>query len=834
MLKSRLFFKVKNILYVDIILFIAGCCGIYQLLERAGFNPAYSLELHATSDRQLVIERIPDAELQGVLMPADTILAINDYPVRSIDELELLTDAQAIGSALSLQVKRQAGRLLKQVVLNAFYTDSYLIIAFTVAMFFLGLGIFVLVKRPDEPSARIYHWVTLAVAMIILTTWGRYTVAPLGIGHTVRILFSAAYAFTPVLFVHFSLIFPSVKWKKYKNLLKPLYFLAALFFLFTSTTFILAVVPAISKRFVSLYLAGFDGTRWFFISSVLLAVLFIFHSLTRAVETDERKKILWLMIGLIIGPLGFIFLWQLPQVLGFNALVPEEFILIFASIMPLTFSISILRYHIMDIEVIINRSAVYLSVVLILLALYASIITLVMSLIDTFTTSNSLITSAVAIMILAVLFEPLKKKIQAVIDRKFFRVRYNYRLSQRQFSEEMKAGIDEKTLAVFIVNKLDELLQPQCIGLYLKPEKATHLQLIAHRNCAIINDHPLESLHQQLQSTNQNIFAKDGSLEQSIPYTPIENATKQAMSVALSLRTQTGHFLGMLILGEKRSATRFTSEDIDLLKTVTLQFGLTLERIRLQTRLLLKQAETQRLAELNRMQSFFISSVSHDLQTPLTSIRLYLDLLEDGQNLPAEKKRGYLQTISGESDRLSKMIHNVLDSARIERGLMTYSFKSVNLCQLLKKVLQSMRYELESRHFEVVLDIPAQDIHIDCDDTALERVLTNLISNSIKYAGKEKYIEIHISSKQKKVQIVVTDHGCGIKDEEKQKIFDMFYRSTAKDIQTVGGAGLGLSIVQHVIRAHHGTVKVKSKAGQGSTFIIALPINQAQPDGLSD
>jgi signal transduction histidine kinase len=229
------------------------------------------------------------------------------------------------------------------------------------------------------------------------------------------------------------------------------------------------------------------------------------------------------------------------------------------------------------------------------------------------------------------------------------------------------------------------------------------------------------------------------------------------------------------------------------------------------------------------MQSFFISSVSHDLQTPLTSIRMYLDLLEKWENLSAEKKEEYLNIISGESDRLSKMIHNVLDSARIERDLMSYSFNQINVKELIERVVRMMRYELDSREFHTVVDLPEVDITIDGDSSALERALINLISNSIKYAGKEKFIAVRLSVMKKYIKITVSDHGLGIAKKDLKNIFDMFYRGSSQDHLPVGGAGLGLSIVQHVIKAHRGEVKVSSVMGKGSTFIIRLPKQMQEP-----
>ena len=175
------------------------------------------------------------------------------------------------------------------------------------------------------------------------------------------------------------------------------------------------------------------------------------------------------------------------------------------------------------------------------------------------------------------------------------------------------------------------------------------------------------------------------------------------------------------------------------------------------------------------------------------------------------------------------MILNVLDSARIERDLMSYSFNQINVKELIERVVRMMRYELDSREFHTVVDLPEVDITIDGDSSALERALINLISNSIKYAGKEKFIAVRLSVMKKYIKITVSDHGLGIAKKDLKNIFEMFYRGSSQDHLPVGGAGLGLSIVQHVIKAHRGEVKVSSVMGNGSTFIIRLPKQMQEP-----
>jgi signal transduction histidine kinase len=661
--------------------------------------------------------------------------------------------------------------------------------------------------------------------MIIMTTWGRYTIEPLGLGYVVRIIFCAAYVFTPVLFLHFSLLFPRQKWSYLKKVLIPGYIIASILCLWTSISFLLAVYPTISLKFVRIFLLGFDSTRWFFIVFLISGIINFIHSFVIAADAVEKKKILWLLLGMI-GPLSFVLLWQIPQALNYNAVLPEEVIILISSMMPLTFTISIIRYHIMDINLIVNRSTVYGIVVIFLLTLYIMIIAIAMKMIDTFTTESSIITSAFAAIILALMFEPVRKQVQKIVDKKFFRVKYNYRLAQRKFLDEMNMGVDPKILAIFTVDKLNELLKPNCINLLMVNEESGQLISFAKKNCVLFDEDYVEELKNMTSNSSFQIFSFPDQVEPGIPYREIDFAENHGISMVIPIRRQNGSLLGLLCLGRKRSGNYYVLEDVDLLKTVMTQLGIATERLRLQGRLILEKEETKKLDELNKMQSFFISSVSHDLQTPLTAINMYLDLIQDKKDLTNSKRSDYLETIRGESDRLSKLINNVLDISKIERGVKNYDFSNLNLNKTIKRVFASMQYQLSQHEFEVDVELPENPVYIKGDENSIERALTNLISNSIKYSTHEKYLSIKLSTSNAQALIEINDKGVGISPEEQKRIFNIFYRSDKKHIQSISGAGLGLAIVDHVIKAHQGKIEVESKPKGGSRFTIWIPIQE--------
>jgi signal transduction histidine kinase len=247
--------------------------------------------------------------------------------------------------------------------------------------------------------------------------------------------------------------------------------------------------------------------------------------------------------------------------------------------------------------------------------------------------------------------------------------------------------------------------------------------------------------------------------------------------------------------------------------------------VNVESALLLEQAESERLAELSRLKSYFVSSVSHDLKTPLTSIRLFAELLADHEDLPRQKALEYLGIIEGESDRLSRLITNVLDFAKIEKGTKEYSFKQCDLNNIVRDVLRSLDYQITSHGFQVHTNIYTELLRIEADADAVFDAMTNLISNAMKYSPPDrKCITIETASKDGFAILSIQDEGYGIPQEEIDHIFESFYRIDDVKLKSAGGAGIGLSIVKHTMNAHRGKVEVQSEVGKGSTFALLFPL----------
>jgi signal transduction histidine kinase len=233
---------------------------------------------------------------------------------------------------------------------------------------------------------------------------------------------------------------------------------------------------------------------------------------------------------------------------------------------------------------------------------------------------------------------------------------------------------------------------------------------------------------------------------------------------------------------------------------------------------------------LARLKSDFVSNVSHELRTPLALIRLYAETLELGRLTNPEKHQEYYCIIRKESERLTALINNILDFSRIEAGRKEYEFRETDMRELVRNTLESYRYQIEQHGFtfeEQIDEVPPLKV----DREAMARSLVNLVNNALKYSQDRKYIGVNLYRENGSVKLEVIDHGIGIPLTEQQKIFEKFYRVGDPLVHNTKGSGLGLSLVEHIARAHGGNISVDSTPGTGSKFTITLPVDREGSSG---
>ena len=240
--------------------------------------------------------------------------------------------------------------------------------------------------------------------------------------------------------------------------------------------------------------------------------------------------------------------------------------------------------------------------------------------------------------------------------------------------------------------------------------------------------------------------------------------------------------------------------------------------------LLLTIRAANREIKLAQAKSAFVSNVSHELKTPLSLIRLFVEMLELGYVKNDSKIRKYYSVINHESRRLSHLIDNILDFSKIESGHRNYDFKDHNIGEIVSNVLSNYSYHIDKAEFNLTVNIENNLPSISVDSDAITQAIINLIDNAIKYSPDKKEISITVKNNDSHITLEVADYGKGIAKDEHKKIFEKFYRADDGLIHDVKGSGLGLALVKHIVEAHQGKIYVKSKINEGSRFIIELPI----------
>ncbi len=227
--------------------------------------------------------------------------------------------------------------------------------------------------------------------------------------------------------------------------------------------------------------------------------------------------------------------------------------------------------------------------------------------------------------------------------------------------------------------------------------------------------------------------------------------------------------------------------------------------------------------EIARMRADFVSTVSHEFRSPLTGIRQLGEMLLNGRVRGEEKQRRYFRMIVQESDRLGRLVENILDFSRMEEDRKEYRFTPLDPSVWLRGIVDDFQSEVAGNGVAITASIPDGLPQISADAEALACAVHNLLDNAVKYSADSKSVWVNAAGENGCLTILVRDRGIGISEQDRKHIFDKFYRVDGLISQTVKGAGLGLSLVKHIVTAHGGTVACESRMGEGSTFSIRLP-----------
>ncbi|SFE66061.1 sensor histidine kinase [Sunxiuqinia elliptica] len=228
--------------------------------------------------------------------------------------------------------------------------------------------------------------------------------------------------------------------------------------------------------------------------------------------------------------------------------------------------------------------------------------------------------------------------------------------------------------------------------------------------------------------------------------------------------------------------------------------------------------------KLAEIKSEFVSNVSHEIRTPLALISMYAETLLLKRVKTEEKQTEYLKTIQQESFRLTGIVNRILNFSRLEKNRIKYRFEKIDLREAIPEVVGTFRTHLDAAGVDCCCEENKEEAWVMADWESLKTMLNNLLDNAIKYSGSEKKIRVRLEHKPKQVWVEVEDNGIGIASKNQKYVFDQFYRVTDGDLaHQAKGSGLGLNLVKRMMKAHGGSVAVRSRLGEGSTFVLKFP-----------
>ncbi len=755
------------------------------------------------------------------LAATDTEVYLDGISLEQKIDLEFLlcrrVSRKQTGETVQLEISGPGKKMQNRVRLISYFDHMpFSLIHLLVLLLSSLIAFLVLALKREDPRARLMFWAILTFAAAEVITGGFHCLAAGWTSYIPGVLFYICYALAPCLFLRFSFVF-SAESHRIRNIWV---FYPALIFMGILIALFMYSSLAVSLSTYRVYQSVFYFFRWY-VLLYALAAAFVFISTYRKTQNAElRARIKWILYGFFLGLGPFLLLYQFPKILTSKELISMEAAMAFSVFLPACAGIAIIRHRLLDIEVVINRSLVYsllsifvVGVYLFLARLFQNMFSHMLSISDTFG-------STLAALGAALVFHPARKKIQLFVDRSFFRAAYDYRKAIQEFTARAVREVDPRALLDSLEKHILEVLPIQSFGAMiwlLEGEKRNEFLIKGPRK-SLQGVIPLLRSEKMPLGKTKVVFTQEG-----IDFSQDGPLQVLGWDLVLPISFLSYSMQGFLACGSKKSGERFNPDDVGLLLTLSQELGANLERIRLQEEVVYERAEREKLDELNQLKTEFISSVSHELRTPMTTLRNLADLLHEGKIKDKEKRSDLLQLMSDECTRLSQFLHNILDSGRIERNALRYTLEKADLKVVVLETARLFEHRLKKQGFDFSLELPEQPIVLSIDQAAVKQALTNLLDNAIKYSLDRQEIKISLQIRKKSVTLAVLDRGIGINTQEKEQIYQGFFRGEAASRICPGGVGIGLKIVKHIMDAHEGRVSCSSDPSQGTEFILDFP-----------
>jgi signal transduction histidine kinase len=807
--KSKIYFY--NLIII-ISIFI-GAFGIQRLYLKS--NLPFEYDTHKNN--------IETEEVFGDIDSGAVLKKIDSYPISSEFQLEFYLDSKSQGDTITLETAEQNNIKAYKIVLVPCYEDGgFIFISLLVGLTFLLCSVYVINKKVNDPSARVLFWVLLLNALATVTSPGKLDTD--FISYLVRLVHALSFIFGISAFLHFSIVFPQRR-KHAKSYITLSYMPVVIVSILLSFSIIKAI-NTVDDYWVNYYSKLWDVLYLILSVSMVIGITIFYYTVRKLESKADKAKVKWILWGISIGVFPYLAFFVVPGILNLHISIPEDYSLLLLIIVPVSFATAVIKYHLFDIELIIKRSIVYSILTGFILIIYFVIIAFLSSLFQEISGSINKFVSLVAAVTIAFIFNPARNKIQKFVNRTFYREKYNFEHAVSSFTKEIGGCSTLSMLGLNIIGAIDKHIPIEKIGVFILDEKGEKLKVLSEKNIDKVVQNIEEFQLQNINSDFRKPFAMESAIQQGVDANTSlsEILSKLELCIAIPLELKPESFTGAIVLGNKLSGLKYSSNDFELLNVFASEAGISISKLQLQELLVLNEIEKHKLEELNSLKSFFVSSVSHDLKTPVTSIKMFTELLKHSATLPEGKKKEYLEIINGESENLTRLIENILDISKMESGTKTYRFELLDFNKLICSIVTQMDYRFRMNKFKIDTHFPEENLKIMADEDSVTSAVTNLLNNSIKYSNRVRDISVTTGREDGCAFVNVSDKGIGIPEEQLGDIFTPYFRANYISTNKIKGTGLGLAIVKHVMDTHKGSIKIKSTLQAGTSIILLFPL----------
>jgi len=708
----------------------------------------------------------------------------------------------------------------------------------------LIFGLIVYLKNPKQLANKTFGLMTFALAIWAFGYgfWLLTQDKELALFWT-RIL-SVGSTFIPIFFLHW--IFALLNLQKKKKLILIFgYILTLIFLSFTFTP--LYVKNVIPRLFFLWWPEPGVVYNFYLIFGYLGIVGYGGYELIKTYRSTKgylREQIKYILLAMFVGFGGgatnFPLWYGIP-------LLPYGNFLVF--LYPFILSYAILKYRLMDIRFVLGRGAIYTLSLITIIAL-AFLLAFLNN--QFFATVPFNITGPLILIISILLFQPVFRFFEKFASRYFYYTFYSYQMVLTDLGRKLTQVLELEKLSSLIVTTLMDTMKLDRTVVLLKEPGGKEYKI--QKNIGFREENGISLVKDNfltlwLERTQKPLVYEEISLiirdtakrEEREKLEKLQSNMKKieaALCLPLFIKEK---IIGMIVLGNKVSGDPYSEQDINLLTNLANQASIALQNARLYSEVKgfskklereveratkdLKEAY-EKLKKLDKAKSEFISIASHQLRTPLTAIKGYISMLQEGTygKLPAKSKRP-LNHIYQSNERLIKLVNTLLNISRLEAGRIEMDFKRASLEDIISSVISELRIEAENKELYLKFKktkTPLPPVSVDREK--IREAILNLVDNAVRYTHRGG-ITVKLQRKGSRVLIAVSDTGEGITEGELAKMFESFSRGTAGVRFFTEGAGLGLYVAKKFVEMHNGRIWAESQGqGRGSTFYIELPI----------